>query len=266
MKKVQICIWVIVIIAVLVLIGGCVYNFVKAKTEESVHPEVTFNIENYGTIKMELYPEYAPNTVANLIKLVESGYYDNKVVYGKDEMCLYVGRNQDGEAENPTVSLIYDDIEEGSDADYEYSIFGEFVANGYDANTLRHEKGIVSLIRNNYGTSLSEESYNSGNAQLGIMMDDKSNNLNGVYAAFGRITEGIEILENIYNEAEIAVSESETTTDEDDESTIKTFATYPVITSATVDTHGIDYGIPEVQEAFDYESYIYEMMSSYYSY
>ena len=260
MKKLQFCIWVVIAIFLIALIGGCIYNLVLAKTEKNVHPEVTSELENYGNVKMELYPEYAPNTVTNIIKLIQKGYYNNKVVYGKDEMCLYVGRDADGEYKNPTMSQIADDIKEGSDADFEYSIKGEFVANDFTKNTLRHEKGIVSLIRNNYGSNLAEESYNSGCAQLGVMLTDEAENLNGLYAAFGRVTEGFDILEKIYNESEIAVDENAESSSEG--GGIQKFATYPVIKSASVDTHGIDFGMPETQEIFDYNNYMLQMIQN----
>ncbi len=267
-KKVQIVLWTTIAIIVCILIGGYVYFTFDRLTSGNTHPEVTFEIKDYGTVKMELYPEYAPNTVSNFIKLVEKGYYNNKVVYGKDDICLYVGRNSAGEAENPKTSLIFDNVEAGSEYDYEYSIPGEFIANGFKQNTLKHEKGVISLIRNDYTQyvgSLTEESYNSGNAQLGIMMGDNASNLNGSYASFAKITEGLDVLENIYNNAEIVAAE----TDENGEATaqegaIDAFTNYPVITSATVDTHGVNYGNPTIEEVFDYESYMYNLMSSYY--
>ena len=88
-KKVQIIIWAIIAALVCILIGGYVYNTVLRYTEGNTHPEVTFELQDYGTVKMELYPEYAPNTVANFVRLVEKGFYNNKVVYGKDDICLY---------------------------------------------------------------------------------------------------------------------------------------------------------------------------------
>lgn len=285
-KKIKFVLWIIIVIAIVALIGFCVYNIVKSKTDKVVYPEVIFEIENHGNIKMELYPEYAPNTVANFIKLVEKGYYNEKVIYGKDEVCLYVGRNQEGEAVNPKISLITDNVEADSENDYDYTIPGEFVANGFKQNTLRHEKGVISLIRNDYTqyvSTLTSESYNSGNAQIGIMMTDTASNLNGVYAAFGKVTEGLEILEKIYKETEIAKEEApedattdattETTaeeatgetTDESAEETggIQSFNVYPKIKTATVDTHGIDYGMPITEEAFDYSAYMYDLMNQY---
>ena len=263
-KKLQICIWTIIAVVLFLLLGVSIYNWTRATLEDPIHPEVTFEVENVGKIKMELYPEYAPNTVKNIIKLVESGYYNNKVIYGKDEICMYVGRNEEGEAENPTASLIFEEIEAGTEADYEYSIKGEFVANGFNQNTLSHEKGIVCLIRNNYGTGFSEQSYNSGNAQLAIMFGEGSANLNGVYAACAKITEGLDLLEKIYNEAETKTPDALEGEEYTQEEVISQFATTPKIISATVDTHGIDYGNPEIVEYFNYEEYMYQMMNAYY--
>ena len=97
-------------------------------------------------------------------------------------------------------------------------------------------------------------------------MSDSGTNLNGAYAAFGKITEGLDIVEKIYNEASIKPEEVDETTGELVESDgIKQFETYPVITSATVDTHGENFGLPEVLEAFDYNAYMSELLSSYYS-
>lgn len=268
-KKIQFVVWVLVAIAAILLIGVVVYKTAYRVNYDVKHPEATFEIENYGKVKIELYPEYAPNTVTNFIKLIQVGYYNDKVIYGKDEMCLYVGRDAEGELVNPTIGLISDDIEAGSENDYDYTIPGEFVANGFEQNTLRHEKGIVTLIRNDYSqylSNLSEQSYNSGNSQLGIMMSDDASALNGAYAAFGKITEGYEILEKIFNEAEMKPAE----TSEDGEETtssdgIEQFASYPKITSATVETNGEDFGMPVTEEAFDYNSYMYNLMSSQYN-
>ena len=96
-------------------------------------------------------------------------------------------------------------------------------------------------------------------------MGDGASNLNGVYAAFGRITEGLDILEKIYNETEIAPKENTEEGVDTTESAIDRFNTYPKIKSATVDTHGIDYGNPVTEKAFDYSAYMYDLMSSYYN-
>ena len=254
----KICLWGIIGILALACSGWLGFNFVKANTEKVVHPEVTFEIQDFGNIKMELYPEYAPNTVSNIIKLVENGYYNNKVIYGKDDICLYVGRDSNGEIQNPKLSLINPDVEADSDDDYEYSIKGEFVANGFNQNTLRHEKGVVTLLRQDYSQYfpyLSSESYNSGNTNMAIIVDDYANNLNGVYAGFGKIIEGMDILEKIYNEIEIKKEDNGETAESESTSELQEFDIYPVIKSASVDTKGIDFGMPETEKAFDYNEY-----------
>ena len=266
--KLTLVISIIVLLAVILLMVLVGYGFFWRVTDEVVHPEVTFEIENYGTVKIELYPEYAPNTVANFIKLAEYGYYNGKVIYGKDEMCMYLGRNSEGEID-ATRTNIFPDIEVGAANDIEYTIEGEFVANGFKQNTLRQEVGTISLLRNDYTqyvSSLYEESYNSGSSQIAIMMTDQANELNGSYAAFGRIVEGFEVFEKIYSEAPVKAPEVDEETGEVIESSgIEVFDSYPVITNVTVDTHGEDFGFPHVIEAFDYNAYLSELLSSYYS-
>lgn len=265
-EKLKLAVWVIIAALILGIIGGTVYNLVMAKTQPVVHPELTVEIENYGNVKMELYPEYAPNTVANIVKLVQKGYYDGKIVYGKDDICLYAGRDVEGKMINPKISLLTDKVEPGSENDYDYTIPGEFITNGFNQNTLRHEKGVLSLVRNDYTQQipmLIKESKNSGNAQVAIMMSDKASDLNGIYAGFGRVIEGMDILEKIYNEREIAPNEKDEQGNEI-ESPIKKFKDIVKINKATVDTHGVDYGTPVTEEAFDFEAYMYQLMTQYY--
>ena len=265
MKKVSLVLWILIAIMTLSLIGLNVYNIFLAKTEKVVHPEVSFEIENYGTVKMELYPEYAPNTVANIIKLVEKGYYNNKVIYGKDEVCLYIGQDAEGEVQKPKASLLNESIEKDSENDYEYAIPGEFLINKYEDNKLHHEKGVVSLMRSEYTQlfpNLTSESYNSGHSQLGIVMNTTPS-LNGSYAGFAKITEGLDIVEKIYNEAK--VKEPEKNEDgEVVEEPVQIFESYPVIKSATVNTFDNDYGMPVMLKAFDYDSYLNAYLTQYY--
>ena len=263
-KKIQFVFWLVIVIVAFIFLGGVIYNFARANLDKPVHPEVTFEIANLGTIKMELYPEYAPNTVANIVKLVEKGYYDNKVIFGKDDNFLHLGTNSEGNDDIPQASLVDSSIILDSENDFAYTIPGEFSANGFKENTLCHEKGIVTLIRNNYGSALLEESYNSGISRIGIIIDDINPILNGQYAAFGRITEGLELLEKIHNEESIVESEIDEETGETIETTIDEFVNKYPVKKATVDTHGIDYGVPEMVEYFDYDEYIYQVFSSQY--
>lgn len=264
--KLKIIISIIISIVLIGLIGFLVYNGVKSKKEKTINPVATFDIQDYGTVKVELYPEYAPNTVTNFIALIESGYYNNKVIQGKDDICLYMAKSaNEDETIAPKISLIDDSIEPDSENDYEYEINGEFIANKFEKNTLRHEKGVLSLNRSDYSYyGLTEEGYNSGNAQFSVIMDNESN-LNGVYCAFGKVTEGLEILEKIYNELPVVETEEEEEHEHEHESGIQEFLNKPIITNASVEKYGVDYGRPETHEAFDIQGYINQLYSSYYS-
>ena len=260
-KKIQIVIWIIIAVIAFLALGGLVYNLARAVHEEPVHPVVTFEIMNLGTIKMELYQEYAPNTVANIIRLVEEGYYKDKTIYGKDANFLHFGGNLDGKLEIPLASLIRKDIQAGNDSDFSYTIPGEFVANGYSYNELLHEKGVVTLLRENYGSALLQESYDSGVSRMGIVMADYAPNHNGNYAAFGKITEGLNLLENVYNTQEVIPAEVDETTGEPIERSVEEFRVKLVVSSATVEKYGIDFGDPEIVEWFNYDEYVYQMFN-----
>lgn len=121
-EKIKFIVWIIIAIALITLIGLLIYNGVNSITNKTSNPVATFEVQDYGTVKIELYPEYAPNTVSNFIALIESGFYNNKTVYGKDDICLYMARDTSEEAEGPKVSLIDSSVEADSDEDYEYEI------------------------------------------------------------------------------------------------------------------------------------------------
>jgi len=276
MKKV-ISIFILVIIIALVGVNGkLVYNAVEAKSQEVKNPVLSLDIENYGTVKIELYPEYAPNTVKNIISLANNGYYNGKIFYGMDDIAVYVGRDSDGSSKNAKLSDIDKSVEKEeikddgttveNSSDYEYGLEGEFIANGFKQNILKHRKGVVSMVRADYTkqiSTLTKESYNSGNSQFTIIMNDDARNLNGMYAAFGKVVEGMNIVENIYSlEIKTEEASEENLSSED---AIKAFATAPVIKSATVETNDVEYGVPKVQEAFDYSAYLNKLMTQYYS-
>ena len=253
----------LMIIAILLVLesGKIIYNFVNKSNEEIKYPVATFEIQDFGNIKIELYPQYAPNTVANFITLINSGFYNNKFIYGKDDICLYMANDKSEDVKYPKMSLIDDSIEPDSDEDYEYEINGEFVANKFDDNTLRHEKGIVSLNRSDYSSyGLTEEGYNSGCFRFSVMMQDAPG-LNGIYAGFGKVIEGLDILENIYNNQTIVSNE-----DEENTSAMKEFEHMRVITNASVETYGEIYNKPVVHKKFDIQSYINSLYSQYLSY
>ena len=135
------------------------------------HPTVTILMENNKKITLELYPEYAPQTVANFVSLVKSGFYDGLTFHRiiKDFMAQGGDPNGDGTG--------------GSGK----TIFGEFSSNGYENNTLKHERGTISMARSSLANSASSQFFICYEAVPG---------LDGQYAAFGKVTSGMEVIDD----------------------------------------------------------------------
>ncbi|MBO7525332.1 MAG: peptidylprolyl isomerase, partial [Clostridia bacterium] len=136
-----------------------------------MNPIVTLNT-NQGIIKIELYPSVAPNTVNNFISLVKKGFYNGLIFHRVIENFMIQGGDPKG-------------VGTGGPG---YSIKGEFISNGFKMNTLRHERGVISMARASMP--------NSAGSQFFIMHKDAFY-LDGQYAAFGRVTEGIEVVDKI---------------------------------------------------------------------
>ena len=203
----------------------------------------TMEIEGYGTIKIELYPEMAPNTVANFIRLANRGFYNGLTFHRTIPGFMIQGGDVKGDG---TGSPMYSNIQDDGASDKAYTIKGEFVANGFKQNTLRHEEGVISMARGDYSNyGMTEEGYNSAGSQFFIMADNNSQ-LNGLYAAFGKVIEGMDIVHQIEN-VEVVTRDSGEGQDKP--------VTPPVIKSITVETNGVDYGMPEVQDAFDVQKW-----------
>jgi len=136
-----------------------------------MNPIVTIKMENGGVMKAELYPEIAPNTVNNFISLIKKGFYNNitfhRVIPG---FMIQGGCPQGTGTGGPG-----------------YSIKGEFNINGFN-NDLKHTPGVLSMARS--------MNPNSGGSQFFIMVED-SPHLDGQYAAFGKVIEGIEVAKEI---------------------------------------------------------------------
>lgn len=268
-NKTKLLIWVILAVVAILLSGVVVYNIALAKTYDVKNPVATFEVENYGNIKMELYPEYAPNTVKNFVNLIQKGFYNEKTFYGKDVNAIFATQNADGTEAEPTMSLVNSEIKAGEENDKKYQIKGEFVANDFETNTLKHEKGVVSMLRAEYSSylGLTEQGYNSASCHFQIMLDT-NRNLNGSYTAFGKVIEGLDVVEKIFaieEKKEEPKEGEEATATATDENSIKTLSTPAVIKNATIETYGIDYGVPEVSEAFDYDAFLQNYFSQYYS-
>ena len=251
MKKAKNLIWIIALILLIALVAWIGYGYYRNATMEVQNPVATMEVENYGTIKIELYPEYAPETVANFIALANRGFYDGLTLHRvvKDFMIQGGDKNGDGSG-----SASISDLKDGGE-DTEYAIKGEFIANGVD-NKLKFEEGVVGMARNDYtsySSSLQEESYNSGSSQFFIMTAENSS-LNGYYTAFGKVIEGMDVVHAI-EEVEVKVAD-------DSEETGNTEQSTPVeaikISSIKVETNGVDYGLPETLTPFDYMTWMYQ--------
>lgn len=249
-KKIVLIVTVIAIIVVLGLIAYvlntiiCKVNFVEK------NPVATIEIEGKGNITVELYPQYAPNTVANFIALANNGFYDGLTFHRTIPDFMIQGGDPNGDG---TGNATLEDL--GQDSTDDYAIKGEFIINGFNKNTLKHERGVISMARSDYSSipGLTSKGYNSASCQFFIMTADNPS-LNGQYAAFGRVTDGMTIVDEIAN-VEVETRDSNT-----EGLTADRPINPPVIKSIKVETFGFDYKKPETMEPFDYYSY---MMSQY---
>ena len=136
------------------------------------NPIVTIEMENGGVIRAELYPEIAPNTVANFVNLVESGFYDGLIFHRVIPGFMIQGGDPQGTGMGGPG----------------YTIKGEFARNGFRQNNLKHSRGVLSMARSMMP--------NSAGSQFFIMHADAPH-LDGDYAAFGKVTEGMDVVDAI---------------------------------------------------------------------
>lgn len=137
------------------------------------NPIVTIEMENGSVITAELYPEIAPNTVANFVSLAQQGFYDGLIFHRVIPGFMIQGGDPDGTGMGGPG----------------YEIRGEFTANGFQ-NDLVHTRGVLSMARTN--------APDSAGSQFFIMTED-SPHLDGQYAAFGRVVSGLEACDEIVN-------------------------------------------------------------------
>jgi peptidyl-prolyl cis-trans isomerase B (cyclophilin B) len=145
----------------------------KDKSKPVSHPIVTIVMNDGKKIKLELYPEVAPNTVNNFISLVQKGFYNDKVIHRVIPGFMIQGGDPQG---NGT----------GGPG---YSIKGEFTSNGFK-NTLKHTRGVLSMARS--------ANLDSAGSQFFIMVAN-AEYLDGQYAAFGKVTSGLDVVDAIVN-------------------------------------------------------------------
>ena len=158
-------------------------NELSMNSYQTENPVVALYIKNYGSVVIELYPEVAPNTVNNFISLVKSGFYDGNTFHRLMPGFVLQGGDPTGTGTGGPG----------------YTIKGEFTNNGF-TNNLKHTKGVVSMARGSY-------SMDSAGSQFFIMLGD-SDFLDGDYASFGKVIDGMEIVEAIEKNEKVADSES----------------------------------------------------------
>lgn len=168
------------------------------------NPVITITMENGDVMKGELYPEVAPNTVNNFISLANKHFYDGKIFHRVIPGFMIQGGCPEGTGMGGPG----------------YSIRGEFAQNGF-ANDLKHTPGVLSMARAMHPDSAGSQFF---------IMHETSPHLDGAYAAFGKITEGMDVVNRI---AEEDTDYSDRPLDEQK------------IKSMTVDTFGVDYPEPE---------------------
>lgn len=235
---------VVLVMAVMLLLVGCNNGKVDIQDKQNdvvaKNPVATMTMENGDVIKIELYPEVAPESVKNFISLANSGFYDGLVFHRVIPGFMAQGGDPLGNGTG------------GPD----YSIYGEFEANGF-TNELSHEVGVISMARSN--------DYNSAGSQFFIVTDENAKeSLDGQYAAFGKVIEGMDYVYTIVNsevvrrdiDSELATkleSEIASTGAVSDELYEEYYnqvleidrpIDLPKIKSITVDTFGKDYGEP----------------------
>ncbi len=168
------------------------------------NPIVTIEMENGNLIKVELYPETAPNTVKNFINLIDANYYDGLIFHRVIPNFMIQGGCPLGQGTGGPG----------------YSIKGEFKSNGVN-NPLSHDRGVISMAR-----AMPKDSAGS---QF-FIMHAKSPHLDGQYAAFGKVTEGMEEVDRI-----VSVKKDRNDKPNEDQKTKK----------VSVETFGVDYGTVE---------------------
>ena len=161
---------VVVILLFGIIMVGCNKN--EKSNPFANKKNIAIEIKDYGTIKLELYPNIAPITVDNFISLVNDGFYDGLTFHRIIDGFMIQGGDPEGNGYGGSSKTIK----------------GEFSANGVD-NTLKHERGVISMARGAYD-------YNSASSQFFIVQTTYPS-LDGQYASFGKVISGMEIVDKI---------------------------------------------------------------------
>lgn len=155
--------------------GGNSANAVVYEAGKQYYADIV--IKDYGTITVELDANAAPISVENFVNLASSGFYDGLTFHRIIEGFMMQGGSSDGKGY------------EGSSE----TIYGEFASNGWDQNNISHQRGVISMAR--------ATDPNSASSQF-FIMHETSTHLDGDYAAFGRVIEGMDVVDAVCESAE----------------------------------------------------------------
>jgi len=179
--------------------------------EVEKNPVATIKIKGYGTVNIELYPDKAPNTVCNFIKLIEDKAFDNSGIWRNHKGFVVQGGAPNNDAT----------------ASADFSIVGEYAANGFEHNDLSHTEGVVSMAR--LGTDM-----DSASQQFFVCLSDACVQLDGQYAAFGKVADAksMKVVKEIEKKADSNMNNNGAVYEKID------------FEGASVDTFGVDYPDP----------------------
>ena len=196
-----------------VILAACMLLSIVSACGSKKSPLATLTLEDGDEILIYLYPDKAPNTVANFISLANSGFYDGLTFH----------------------RVVEDFIMQGGDPNADgtggpgYTIDGEFSDNGFKKNDIAMEAGVIAMARFSSNGGDTQEAYNSAGSQFFILMEDKDS-LQGQYAAFGKVFSGLNVLQKL--------SMCDVNSNDKPREDI-------IIQSIRVETYGEDYGQPK---------------------
>ena len=191
--------WSVICVCCLLFMAGCGNEYLADREKQEVDPpvehtasdekEVGFytaiiDIADYGKITVELDGGAAPETVSNFVSLAQAGFYDGLTFHRIIDGFMIQGGDPNGDGSG------------GS----EQTIKGEFSENGVE-NDLSHTRGAISMARQGYNSYTGEQNYDSASSQFFIVHED-STYLDGSYACFGYVTEGMDVVDAICADAE----------------------------------------------------------------
>ena len=194
------------------MLALCMILCCLAGCGDKKNPTATLTLDGGDEIIIYLYPDKAPNTVANFISLANSGYYDGLTFHRVVEDFIMQGGDPNGDGTGGPG----------------YTIAGEFADNGFKKNDIPMEAGVIAMARFSSNGENTQEAYDSAGSQFFILMEDEDS-LQNQYAAFGKVFSGLNILQKL--------SQCEVNSSDKPREDI-------IIESIRVETFGEDYGEP----------------------